>query len=117
MPVVPRAESHSGIAGSDDQHHAFRRSGRAIPGFGVAAAIFLHRVPRAPARRAAAGRQRLRRHRYAVDQGAAGRAAMTATATTEGRQPTEGPQPTPWRRALAFALAIWDVLRRPSSVF
>jgi len=42
---------------------------------------------------------------------------MTATATTEGRQPTEGPQPTPWRRALAFALAVWHVLRGPSSVF
>ena len=30
---------------------------------------------------------------------------------------TDTPRPTFWRRAWAFALEIWDVLRRPSAVF
>ena len=30
---------------------------------------------------------------------------------------TEAPRPSFWQRALDFALKIWDVLRRPSSVF
>ena len=30
---------------------------------------------------------------------------------------TESPRPAFWRRALAFAREIWEVLRRPSSVF
>ena len=29
----------------------------------------------------------------------------------------DAPRPARWRRMLAFALEIWDVLRRPSSVF
>ena len=30
---------------------------------------------------------------------------------------TEAPQPSFWQRTLSFALKIWDVLRRPSSIF
>jgi len=30
---------------------------------------------------------------------------------------TEAPQPSFWQRALSFALKLWDVLRRPSSIF
>jgi len=30
---------------------------------------------------------------------------------------TEVPRPSFWRRAWSFALEIWDVLARPSSVF
>jgi len=30
---------------------------------------------------------------------------------------TEAPEPSFWRRALTFAFRIWDVLRRPSSIF
>src|SRR5262249_23083953 len=107
----PRAHADSRIPGAHDQHHAFFRSRRAVPGFGVATPIFLHRVPRASARAAAAGRERFRRHRYAPDQGAARGPAMTATTTTDGSPPSR------WRRTVAFASAIVDVLRRPSSVF
>src|SRR4029453_7795307 len=68
----------------------------------------LHAVSRSSAQCARSGRERLRRHRYGPQGFRAWSDAMTTT---------EVPRPSFWRRAWAFALEIWDVLVRPSSVF
>src|SRR4029079_13585300 len=65
-------------------------------------------MPCAAAQCEAAGRQRLRRHRHAAQPFRARGQAMSMAEET---------RPPLWRRLWAFALEIWDVLRRPSSVF
>ena len=56
MPVLPCPRPHRRIAGADGQHHPFHGSRRPVPRLGVAAALLLHRMPRAAERREAAGR-------------------------------------------------------------
>src|SRR5947208_1357844 len=107
MFVLPRARTYRRFACADVVDHAFHGSRWAVLGVRFAAAFLLHAVPCAAARGEGAGRERFRRHRYHPEPRAAGRAAMTAADDT--RQARRGP--------LAFALDLWGVLRRPSSVF
>jgi len=86
--------------------HFFDRDGQTLAS--LAAPVFLHAVPRSPARRARPGRERFFRYRYVAHaRGARGPAVTT----------TEASPPSFASRALAFARDIWDALRRPSTVF
>src|SRR5262249_17723718 len=108
MPLLPRAHARAGIAGADDQHHALLRPRGADVGVNLAAPLCLHPVSRSPAHGQSAGRERFRRYRHVAEPRRTRGAAVT---TTEASPRSFA------RRVFAFARDIWNVLRRPSTVF
>src|SRR5579872_1872636 len=110
VPVVPCARPHRGVAGADGEHHPFHGPRRPVPGVGLAAPLFLHGMPRPAECGDPARPERFCRYRYHAEPRQSRWAPMSADKPTKVR-------PTPWARILAFIVELWDVLRRPSSVF
>src|SRR5215211_2123597 len=108
MPELPCAFAHGRIPRADGQHHAFHGPGRPIPGYDIAAPLFLRAVSRAAACRQSARAEYVHGHRHPARTIGAREAPMSTTAQSS---------PARWRRFYDFGLELWGVLRRPSTVF
>jgi len=81
-----------------------------VPRLGVAAPLLLHRMPRSTTRGKRSGLERFPRHRFHAEPGGTGWTAMSTADKVEKR-------PSMLQRIRSFVFELWDVLRRPSSVF